>query len=282
MSFSTHDTIVAIATPPGRGGIGVVRLSGPGALQIAQQLIAHDGELAPRHATLTKIRLQPADAIDHAVATFFPAPSSYTGDDVVELSAHGSPVILEAVVRAAVAGGARLAEPGEFTLRAFLNGRIDLMQAEAVADLIDAATPLQARAAFDQLDGTLTRTIAAIDATLFDLIARLEASVDFPDEGYHFVQPGELARDLDALTDRTSALLIDARRGRLIREGLQVAIVGEPNVGKSSLFNALVGASRAIVTESPPVPTASLKVKANGVLTNCRWNPSASSAFRCA
>jgi len=249
MSFSTHDTIVAIATPPGRGGIGVVRLSGPGALQTAQQLIAHAGELAPRHATLTRIRLQPADAIDHAVATYFPAPSSYTGDDVVELSAHGSPVILEAVVRAAVACGARLAEPGEFTLRAFLNGRIDLMQAEAVADLIEAATPLQARAAFDQLDGTLTRTIAAIDATLFDLIARLEASVDFPDEGYHFVQPGELARDIDALTDRTSALLTDARRGRLLREGLQVAIVGAPNVGKSSLFNALVGASRAIVTE---------------------------------
>ena len=249
MSFSTHDTIVAIATPPGRGGIGVVRLSGPGALQTAQQLIAHAGELAPRHATLTRIRLQPADAIDHAVATYFPAPSSYTGDDVVELSAHGSPVILEAVVRAAVACGARLAEPGEFTLRAFLNGRIDLMQAEAVADLIEAATPLQARAAFDQLDGTLTRTIAAIDATLFDLIARLEASVDFPDEGYHFVEPGELARDIDALTDRTSALLTDARRGRLLREGLQVAIVGAPNVGKSSLFNALVGASRAIVTE---------------------------------
>jgi tRNA modification GTPase len=154
-------------------------------------------------------------------------------------------------VKTAVACGARLAEPGEFTLRAFLNGRIDLMQAEAVADLIDAATPLQARAAFDQLDGTLTRAIAAIDTTLFDLIARLEASVDFPDEGYHFVAPGELARDIDALIERTAALLSDARRGRLIREGLQVAIVGEPNVGKSSLFNALVGSSRAIVTEFP-------------------------------
>jgi tRNA modification GTPase len=247
MSFSTQDTIVAIATPPGRGGIGVVRLSGPGALSIAQQLITHDGALAPRHATLTRAR---TDAlIDHVVATYFPAPASYTGDDVVELSAHGSPVILEAIVTAAVACGARLAEPGEFTLRAFLNGRIDLMQAEAVADLIEAATPLQARAAFDQLDGTLTRTISAIDSTLFDLIARLEASVDFPDEGYHFVDPGALARDIDALIDRTAALLTDARRGRLIREGLQVAIVGEPNVGKSSLFNALVGTSRAIVTE---------------------------------
>ena len=202
MSFSTHDTIVAIATPPGRGGIGVVRLSGPGALPIAQQLITHDGALAPRHATLTHVRASAdptvgrrlSSAIDQVVATYFPAPASYTGDDVVELSAHGSPVVLRAIVTAAVACGARLAEPGEFTLRAFLNGRIDLMQAEAVADLIDAATPLQARAAFDQLDGTLTRAIAAIDATLFDLIARLEASVDFPDEGYHFVEPGALAR----------------------------------------------------------------------------------------
>ena len=133
------------------------------------------------------------ETIDQVVVTFFPAPHSYTGEDIVELSAHGSPVILRAIVTAAVARGARLAEPGEFTLRAFLNGRIDLMQAEAVGDLIEAATPLQARAAFDQLDGTLTRAIAGIEATLFDLIARLEASVDFPDEGYHFVDPAALA-----------------------------------------------------------------------------------------
>ena len=144
-----------------------------------------------------------------------------------------------------------LVEPGEFTLRAFLDGRIDLMQAEAVHDLIEAATPLQARAAFDQLDGTLTRAIAGIDATLFDLIARLEASVDFPDEGYHFVEPGALAQAIDLLLERASALLGDARRGRLIREGLRIAIVGEPNAGKSSLFNALAGASRAIVTDVP-------------------------------
>jgi len=257
MSFSTQDTIVAIATPPGRGGIGVVRLSGPDALATARQLISHEGPLAPRHATLTTVSVafgstrSAASGIDHAVATYFPSPASYTGDDVVELSAHGSPVILQAIVSAAVACGARAAEPGEFTLRAFLNGRIDLTQAEAVADLIDAATPLQARAAFDQLDGTLTRTIASIDAALFDLIARLEASIDFPEEGYHFVEPGELARDIDGLIERTGALLTDARRGRLIREGLLVAIVGEPNVGKSSLFNALVGAPRAIVTEFP-------------------------------
>jgi tRNA modification GTPase len=268
MAFSVSDTIVAIATPPGRGGIGVVRLSGPGAKAIAGALLAHRVELEPRRATLTRITapafsLPPssgapvatssttATTIDQAVATYFPAPHSYTGDDVVELSAHGSPVVLRLIVSAAVAAGARLAEAGEFTLRAFLNGRIDLMQAEAVADLIDAVTPLQARAAFDQLDGTLTRTIAEIDASLFDLIAKLEASIDFPDEGYHFVEPAEVAGAIAQLVQRTASLLRDARRGRIIRDGLQVAIVGKPNVGKSSIFNALVGAPRAIVTETP-------------------------------
>ena len=263
--FSTTDTIVAIATPPGRGGIGVVRLSGPDAHAVARRLIARDAPLEPRHATFTLVRLPPsplrgiggtrnADAtndIDHVVALYFPAPASYTGDDVVELSAHGSPVVLRAIVAAAIDRGARLAEPGEFTLRAFLNGRIDLTQAEAVADLIDAATPLQARAAFDQLQGTLTRAIGEIDAALFDLIARLEASVDFPEEGYHFVEAGELAAAIDRLIARLGALLVGARHGRLVREGLQIAIAGKPNVGKSSVFNALAGASRAIVADAP-------------------------------
>ena len=248
--FSTDDTIVAIATPPGRGGIGVVRISGAQAHAIAQRLLHRDAALEPRHATFTRsAALQ--GCRDHIVATFFPSPHSYTGDDVVELSAHGSPVVLRSIVEAAIGEGARLAEPGEFTLRAFLNGRMDLMQAEAVADLIDAVTPLQARAAFDQLEGTLTRAIGDLDAALFDLVAKLEASVDFPEEGYHFVEPGELAAALDGLLARTGALLASARRGRLVREGLQVAIVGRPNVGKSSLFNALAGASRAIVTDVP-------------------------------
>jgi tRNA modification GTPase len=248
--FSTADTIVAIATPPGRSGIGVVRLSGPGAHGIARALREAGTRLTPRRATFSRIHSSD-QLIDHAVMTFFPAPHSYTGDDVVEISAHGSPVILRAIVSAAVAGGARLAEPGEFTLRAFLNGRLDLAQAEAVADLIDAVTPLQARTAFDQLEGTLTERIAAIDAALFDLIARLEASVDFSEEGYHFVEPGELFSALDALVNDISALLADGRRGRLIREGFQVSIVGKPNVGKSSLFNALAGGERAIVTSIP-------------------------------
>jgi tRNA modification GTPase len=248
--FSTSDTIVAIATPPGRGGIGVVRLSGPDARRICRCLITHDRDLEPRHATFTKARLQ-GDSIDQILATYFPAPRSYTGDDVVELSAHGSPVVLRAIVAAAMSSGARLAEPGEFTLRAFLNGRIDLPQAEAVADLVDAVTPLQARAAFDQLQGTLTRTIGAISDSLFELIARLEASVDFPEEGYHFVDPTELAAAIDTLLERVGDLLDQAKRGRLVREGFQVTIVGKPNVGKSSLFNALLGVSRAIVTDVP-------------------------------
>jgi tRNA modification GTPase len=262
MAFCTTDTIVAIATPPGRGGIGVVRISGPDAQPIAQRLITHGGDLQPRRATFTCLRSPErdaicdvadahVDAIDQAIATYFPAPHSYTGEHVVELSAHGSPVILREIVASAMAHGARLAEPGEFTLRAFLNGRLDLMQAEAVADLVEAVTPLQARAAFDQLEGTLTRAIAGIDAALFDLIAQLEASVDFPEEGFHFVTPCALAKRIEGLLARTSALLADACRGRVVREGLQVAIVGRPNVGKSSVFNALVGASRAIVTDVP-------------------------------
>ncbi len=256
--FSPPDTIVAIATAPGRGGIGVVRVSGPDARAIASSLLSREEPLEPRYATFTTISCSAKalaarrpDAIDQIVATYFPAPHSYTGDDVVELSAHGSPVVLRAIVSAAIDAGARLAEPGEFTLRAFLNGRIDLAQAEAVADLIDAVTPLQARAAFDQLQGTLTRTIADIDQALFELMARLEASVDFPEEGYHFVHPGEVAAAIDQLRARTQALLTDARRGRLVREGFQAVIVGKPNVGKSSLFNALAGASRAIVTDVP-------------------------------
>ena len=250
MAFSTADTIVAIATPPGRGGIGVVRLSGSDSAAIARRLTTHRGEFLPRVATFTRISARDS-SVDQAVVTFFPGPRSYTGEDVIELSAHGSPVVLRLIVEAAVAAGARLAEPGEFTLRAFLNGRIDLTQAEAVADLIDAVTPVQARAAFDQLEGTLTREIAELDAALFDLIARLEASIDFPEEGYHFIAPEAVTTAIDALRARTAALLTDARRGRLIREGLHVAIVGAPNVGKSSLFNALTGAPRAIVSDVP-------------------------------
>ncbi|MEN3336440.1 MAG: tRNA modification GTPase [Acidobacteriota bacterium] len=246
--FNPDDTIVAIATPAGRGGIGVVRVSGPRASEIASSLSEIRGPLEPRHATLSRI-VANGVAVDRAVLTFFPSPHSYTGEDVLEISAHGSPVLLEAIVRASVQAGARLAEPGEFTFRAYLRGRIDLVQAEAVRDLVDAVTPLQARAAFDQLEGTLTTRIAAIDAALFDVSARLEASLDFADEGYHFIEPSAAASEIEAVGRSIDALLADAARGRLVRDGAQVVILGRPNTGKSSLFNRLAGAARAIVTD---------------------------------
>jgi len=246
--FSTGDTIVAIATPHGRGGIGVVRISGPAALRVGLALSATT-HLEPRHATLA--RVGEGAVHDQAIVTYFPTPASYTGEEVVEISAHGSPVVLRAIVKGAIAVGARLAEPGEFTLRAYLHGRMDLVQAEAVADLIEAVTPLQVRAAFDQLDGTLTKQIAAIDEALFDISTRLEASLDFPEEGYHFVEPATLAGEIAGVSSSIERLLNDATRGRLVREGARVAILGRPNAGKSTLFNALAGADRAIVTEIP-------------------------------
>ena len=250
--FNTDDTIVAIATPPGRGGIGVVRLSGPNAQSIAGALLSRRAGLKARTATLATLTRaagdDDAEQIDQVLATFFPGPASYTGDDVVELSAHGSPVVLEAIVEAAMRSGARLAEPGEFTFRGFLNGRIDLVQAEAVADLVDSVTPLQARLAYDQLEGTLSTEIRAIDTTLFDLIASLEASLDFPEEGYHFIDRQKTVTAIADISARISGLLAGGRRGRVIREGRQVVIIGSPNTGKSSIFNGLVGAGRAIVT----------------------------------
>jgi tRNA modification GTPase len=182
--FAPDDTIVAVATPPGRGAIGVVRLSGPHAHHITDRIAAR--RAPARIAALTRVQVLDVagrESEDDAVILCFDAPHSYTGEHVAEISAHGNPLLLEGIVRAAMRAGARLAEPGEFTLRAFLNGKRDLLQAEAVADLIEAATPLQARAAADQLHGTLTTRIGTIDAELFDLLARVEASLDFPDEG---------------------------------------------------------------------------------------------------
>jgi tRNA modification GTPase len=265
--FSTSDTIVAIATPHGRGGVGMVRLSGPDAERIGQALIGREDPLEPRRATFARVvapvtgsspgpegpGLQPPATriLDQAVVTFFPGPNSYTGEDVVEISGHGSPLLLRRIVELAMTAGARLAEPGEFTLRAYLNERIDLVQAEAVADLIEAVTPLQARVAMDQLEGTLTGALARIDADLFDLTARLEASLDFPDEGFHFITREQLQQEIWRTGRDISALTSQGRAGRVVREGRIVAILGRPNAGKSSLFNALVGAARAIVTDIP-------------------------------
>jgi tRNA modification GTPase len=252
--FSSDDTIVAIATPSGRGGIGVVRVSGPNATEIAAQILTRRQALVPRQATLTRVRLNRAGEIhagDHAVVTWFPAPQSYTGEHVVEISTHGSPVVLGSILSSLVAAGARLARPGEFTFRAFLNARIDLAQAEAVADLIEAATPLQAQMAFDQLEGALSDHIEALDRRLLDLIARLEASLDFPDEGFHFIEAHDVAARIGEVLDELNAVLSHETRGRLIREGATVVITGRVNAGKSSLFNALIGQERAIVTDVP-------------------------------
>jgi tRNA modification GTPase len=252
--FSVTDTVVAIATPPGRGGIGVVRVSGPDAARIGCTLLGRTEPFVPRHATFGRVigaSSGETSAIDHVVATWFQAPHSYTGDDVVEISGHGSPLLLQRIVELAMAAGGRLAEPGEFTLRAYLNGRIDLVQAEAVADLIEAVTPLQARTAMDQLEGTLTAAIGQIDGALFDLAARLEASLDFPEEGFHFITRGDARTETARIHQDLVALARTGRMGRVVREGRLVVIVGRPNAGKSSLFNALAGAARAIVTPLP-------------------------------
>ena len=247
--FVSDDTIVAIATPPGPGGVGIVRVSGARAVAVAGTILSTSSGLEPRRATLTDA-VDPADRrpLDRVLATYFPGPRSYTGEDVIEISGHGSPVILRQIVAAATAAGARLAEPGEFTFRAFLRGRLDLVQAEAVHDLVTAVTPRQARVAFDQLEGTATAAIGALDQALFELVARLEASLDFPDEGYHFIAPRAAGAEAAELAAQVKNLIASAQRGRLIREGCQVAVAGRPNVGKSSLFNVLCGVQRAIVT----------------------------------
>ena len=230
-----------------------MRLSGPDAHEIARRLLERTTPLEARRATVALFRsLTGGQTVtDRVVATWFPAPHSYTTEDVVELSAHGSPVVLRALVESAVACGARVARPGEFTLRAYLGGRIDLTQAEAVADLVAAVTPLQVRAASEQLEGGLAREMSQAHATLYDLIARLEASLDFPEEGYHFVEAGEVARAIADVRDGLERLGRAGARGRLIREGVTIAIVGRPNAGKSSIFNRLVGSNRAIVTATP-------------------------------
>ena len=250
--FSTSDTIVAVATPVGRGAVGMVRISGTGAFPLIENLTGRRGSFLPRRATLCRLEgIGDEGLADEVLVTCFPAPGSYTGEDVVEIAGHGSPLLLAGLLRAACVAGARLAEPGEFTLRSVVRGKRDLVQAEAVADLIDAVTPAQARAAFEQLDGTLSAAIRRVEEQLFEMRAALEASLDFPEEGYHFITPGQVRRGLAAVAADISRLLATAASGRLIREGALVVLAGAPNAGKSSLFNALVNAPRAIVTPMP-------------------------------
>jgi tRNA modification GTPase len=249
------DTIAAISTPPGRGGIGIVRLSGPQAADIAAQLVSLRQPLEHARARLADVLDRASDQdstrIDEALVTFFAAPNSYTAEDLVEIAAHGSPVVLELLLRRALDLGARLAEPGEFTQRAFLAGRIDLTQAEAVRDLIEAQTLTQARQAASQMGGALSRRVGPVKLGLVELIALLEAGIDFAEDDVDVAPAAEIVRRIEALISPLRALESSFARGRIVHDGLTLAIVGRPNAGKSSLFNRLVERDRAIVTATP-------------------------------
>ncbi|OFV98799.1 MAG: tRNA uridine-5-carboxymethylaminomethyl(34) synthesis GTPase MnmE [Acidobacteria bacterium RIFCSPLOWO2_02_FULL_61_28] len=277
--MNTDDTIVAISTPAGRGGIGVVRLSGPDALLIARQVLRSPGtaerrtesskstsEAAPtasgsdgkRPLDLQSWRVRFAElpdeqgqVMDRALVTYFQKPHSYTGEDVVEISCHGSPVVLEFLVGRCLWAGARLAEPGEFTLRAFLNGRMDLTQAEAVRDLIEAQTLYQAKVAAQQMEGAVAHRIAPLKQQLVDLIALLEADIDFAEDDVAVLPTQDIAARLAPVEEGLAQLADSFRTGKIIQQGLTLAILGRPNVGKSSLFNCLLEQDRAIVTATP-------------------------------
>jgi tRNA modification GTPase len=242
-------TIAAVATPPGRGGVGIVRVSGGLAGAIAAGLLG--GVPPPRQAVLRRFRDDTGQAIDAGIALYFPAPHSFTGEDVLELHGHGGPVVMDLLLARVLELGARLARPGEFSERAFLNDKLDLAQAEAIADLIDSGTAAAARAAMRSLQGEFSQRIQALVEALIQLRIQVEAAIDFPEEEIDFLADGTIADQLRGILQQLAVLRAGATQGRLLRDGMTVVIAGRPNAGKSSLLNQLAGREAAIVTEIP-------------------------------
>jgi len=246
------NTIVALSTPPGRGAIAVIRLSGPQALRITKELCTDSDNVKPRRATLTKIRFPGSEQVlDEVLITFFEGPESVTGEDVVEISCHGSPVIVRKILDFAISLGARLAGPGEFTLRALTNRKINLVQAEAIRDLIAAQTDAAVKQAARQVGGELSHVLGSVEEKLIKVIVLLESAVEFVEDDLPPAELGSVMTTLASLTERIGDLADSYSAGRLLQSGIKVAIVGSPNVGKSSLFNRLVSRDRAIVTDVP-------------------------------
>jgi tRNA modification GTPase len=244
-----EDTIAAIATPPGRGGIGIVRVSGPHAAQICKALV---GKVpSPRRAVFSKFRDTHGDIIDEGIMLYFPAPHSFTGEDSVECQGHGGPVIMDLLLARVLELGARLARPGEFSERAFLNDKLDLAQAEAVADLIESSTHEAARAAMRSLQGAFSMRVQVLVEALIQLRLYVEAAIDFPEEEIDFLADDHIAMGLEQLTQQIADLQTSAAQGQLLRDGMTVVIAGRPNAGKSSLLNQLAGRETAIVTDVP-------------------------------